>query len=233
MNSNSSFSLTDQEIDEKLASFTGASGELDKANEKVVGKLLVNFYEEKTERNNWKAYIRLYNMAGGFSIIFLLVLCAIFFKFLEVYRQSVSQSWADSSPEDQSRYYFENMTTITYISFGTLILRTIKDHVFQIRRKEIGRDIHKETLKKILHAPVNNFFDVTPIGKIMTIFSEDLPVFYGRILEAPMRMMSMISHTLVVFSLMFAIGDWFLVPCLALMVLLMHWVSKPYLQADN
>ena len=172
-------------------------------------------------------------MAGGFSIIFLLVLCAIFFKFLEVYRQSVSQSWADLSPEDQSRYYFENMTTITYISFGTLILRTIKDHVFQIRRKEIGRDIHKETLKKILHAPVNNFFDVTPIGKIMTIFSEDLPVFYGRILEAPMRMMSMISHTLVVFSLMFAIGDWFLVPCLALMVLLMHWVSKPYLQADN
>ena len=172
-------------------------------------------------------------MAGGFLIIGILVLATIFFKFFDIYSQSVSQNWAESSAEAQARNYSEYMTKMTWISFVGLALKTIQEHVFDKRRKVIGRDIHKETLKRLLLAPINNFFDVTPIGKIMTIFSEDLQVFYGRILDAPMRMMQFISNIIVVFSLMFAIGDWFLVPCLALMVLLMHWVSKPYLQADN
>ena len=64
-----------------------------------------------------------------------------------------------------------------------LALKTLNDHVFDKRRRAIGRGVHSITLKRILFAPVNIFFDVTPIGKIMRIFTEDLNVFYGQILD--------------------------------------------------
>ena len=71
------------------------------------------------------------------------------------------------------------------VSLFGLAMRTLRNHVFDTRRRAIGRTVHLETLKRILLAPVNKFFDVTPIGKIMQIFSDDISVFYGRILDAP------------------------------------------------
>ena len=43
----------------------------------------------------------------------------------------------------------------------------------------MGREIHLSTLRKILLAPINLFFDVTPIGKILQIFTKDMNVFSG------------------------------------------------------
>ena len=89
------------------------------------------------------------------------------------------------SVEAQAEQYSSYMTKLALISIVGFTLRTVHAHVFDQRRRAIGRDVHKETLQRILLAPVNKFFDVTPIGKIMQIFTEDLNVFYGRILDAP------------------------------------------------
>ena len=93
--------------------------------------------------------------------------------------------------------------------------------------------MHLETLKRILLAPVNMFFDVTPIGKILGIFSDDITVFYGRILDAPNHMMEMLSHVIVVLSIMGMICDWYIFVILGFMVYLMTKISTPYLYADN
>jgi len=39
-----------------------------------------------------------------------------------------------------------------------------------------SRAIHEEMLSKVLNAPVNLYFDVTPIGRILNKFSKDLDV---------------------------------------------------------
>jgi ABC-type multidrug transport system fused ATPase/permease subunit len=36
--------------------------------------------------------------------------------------------------------------------------------------------LHSEMLNKVLSAPINLFYDVTPIGKILNRFSKDLSV---------------------------------------------------------
>ena len=71
------------------------------------------------------------------------------------------------------------MTQLAFVSVIGLALKTLNDHIFDKQRRSIGRGVHTITLKRILLAPVNIFFDVTPIGKIMRIFTEDLNVFYG------------------------------------------------------
>jgi ABC-type multidrug transport system fused ATPase/permease subunit len=37
-----------------------------------------------------------------------------------------------------------------------------------------GREIHEQMIDKILHAPANLYFDVTPVGRILNKFSKDL-----------------------------------------------------------
>ena len=43
--------------------------------------------------------------------------------------------------------------------------------------RKIGQGIVIFTLQKVLQAPINLFFDVTPIGKILSIFDEDVHIF--------------------------------------------------------
>ena len=38
------------------------------------------------------------------------------------------------------------------------------------------KKLHEDMIKKVLNAPINLFFDVTPIGRILNKFSKDLSV---------------------------------------------------------
>ena len=116
----------------------------------------------------------------------------------------------------------------------SLVLNKLRSIIYEKAKRSIGKDVHRVTLRRILLAPVNTFFDVTPMGKIMNIFMDDLNVFYGQVLDAPNAMFEMLSHVVVVLSIMFAIGNWYiLVPMFSLMLILARHVSKPYIHADN
>jgi len=126
------------------------------------------------------------------------------------------------------------MTRIALVGLFGLVMNNIRQIFFRRAKKSLGKDVHRVTLRRVLLAPVNTFFDVTPMGKIMNIFMGGLGVFEHQVLEAPNRMFEMLSHVIVVLSMMFAIGNWFiLVPLFSLMIFLGRRVSKPYIYADN
>lgn len=50
---------------------------------------------------------------------------------------------------------------------------------------KVSRKIHNKVLNRILRAPVNKFYDVTPAGRILNRFSSDLSRVDG---EAPHTM---------------------------------------------
>ena len=99
------------------------------------------------------------------------------------------------------------MSRIALISIVSLVMNKCREILFQKTKRSIGRDVHRVTLRRVLLAPVNIFFDVTPLGKIIKIFMDDLNVFYGQVLDCPSHMFEMGSHCLVVLSIMCAIGD--------------------------
>ena len=69
------------------------------------------------------------------------------------------------------------MTRIAWIGFLGLVLDTVYERFYDWRKTVIRHSVHRETLKSVLLAPINLFFDVTPLGKIIAIFTEDLDVF--------------------------------------------------------
>ena len=169
----------------------------------------------------------------GFKIIGLVVATTIVFKYAEVYKGSIIQDWANSPAETQLAEYQSHMKNLVLVSYALLALRLTRDFVFDKKKRDIGRNVHKETLTKVLHAPVNTFFDVTPIGKILSIFNGDLEVFYGRILEPLHHMTEMGAHIIVVLSIFYAIGNVYVLLMLCSMAYVMYFITKPYLHADN
>ena len=51
---------------------------------------------------------------------------------------------------------------------------SLEEFAFMENFVKFGTYMHHKTVEKMMHASVNNFYDVTPIGKILTIYSHDL-----------------------------------------------------------
>ncbi|KDO18378.1 hypothetical protein SPRG_16159 [Saprolegnia parasitica CBS 223.65] len=80
--------------------------------------------------------------------------------------------------------YWANHTEMTasvssgYIYLGCALLSALlvygrSLHVLQIA-VQCSQSLHAMLLRKVLHAPISTFFDVTPIGRILNRFSNDL-----------------------------------------------------------
>ena len=86
----------------------------------------------------------------------------------------------------------------------------------------------------MLKAPINIFFDVTPVGKILNIFTSKMNCFYGGIVDPFMHMMNMITHVLVVLYYLFAIGNWTIViAALFGFYIISMKLGKPYMISDQ
>lgn len=102
-----------------------------------------------------------------------------------------------------------------------------------MRNKSLGVEIHRKTLLKIFLAPVNLFFDITPIGKILKIFTDDMHVFQGRMIDTLQGVIGIGSHIVVVFSILTVLSTWDICLGFLLVLYLMLKISKPFLRADN
>ena len=225
--------LNDDEISAKLESLSAAKLGLDEKTQNLVGKLLMDEKDEKVNADSATIY-KLYTMMGGFFSIFLFMSQNIFFRAVDVYNQHLTNSWSEVSPEEQTARYTEYMQTMAFVGMFGLVFGNIRDLVLQRMKKTIGRGVHKDTLRQVLKAPVNTFFDVTPVGKILNIFTRNMMVFYGQIIEPLNHMMNMTSHVLVVLYFLFAIGNTAIViSILAIMYIAARKIATPYLYADN
>lgn len=72
----------------------------------------------------------------------------------------------------------------------------------------VGSSAHKELIQSLFKAPVNLFFDVTPIGVILNRVREDVNVFRGHIFHVPSHMFDMSSHFLQIVIFLCILQSW-------------------------
>ena len=95
------------------------------------------------------------------------------FTALKVMGDYVIGSWAKSTIDEQQQFKFYSLATFTItLSAGLTVL--LRGRVFLYEGWRAGRKLHEEMLGRILEAPINTYFDVTPIGRVLNKFSSDL-----------------------------------------------------------
>ncbi|CAG9327094.1 unnamed protein product [Blepharisma stoltei] len=132
-------------------------------------KLIEN--EEKfSGKIDKQLYFDYFKFSGGFSMLILSILCMAIWVITRISGDIILKEWSNDSKET-SLY----LVLYLSLSFGGelfIFLKTMFLYYFlAIRASE---NIHRSLVNKLLKAPVNLFYDVTPSGRIINRLSKDI-----------------------------------------------------------
>jgi ABC-type multidrug transport system fused ATPase/permease subunit len=163
-------------------------------NLRTSGELIAKESEEIVKVQRW-AYVAYIKAAGGSILYFMVTLCMTCFIFCQIYGNNLLLEWANLSPSEQQTR-FEHFT-IYLVVFGALtaIFVFIRVSLLVNGNLRAIKSLHNKMLAKVLNAPINLYFDITPIGQILNRFSKDLMImdsslvfsisgFYGTLFNA-------------------------------------------------
>ena len=224
--------LTQEELDAKIVVFRGLNNELDAKTSSIVGKLLQDEADEKVNPDMSTVW-KLYSIAGGFSSIVFLVGVAMFSRYWDMAIERFNAEHAMADPETQSDAFYSHLKTMGYMTCIGILVNQVKNYLENQKFRYIANGILNSTLTTVLQAPVNLFFDITPVGKILGIFQREINTFRTHLFMPIMHCMGMFTHIFFVLHMLMTYGSYEVYAVLAVMVMIMNYVIWPYLSADN
>ena len=139
------------------------------------GKIITNEAEEAVvvESSTYSQMVKLY---GGCWIVISINFVMLCFMLSAIYSNTVLLQWANQSfEEQQARFKYFLILTLS-VSFATAFFVFCRVLLLICGNMRAIKVLHNSMLAKVLRAPINLFYDVTPIGKILNRFSKDLQV---------------------------------------------------------
>lgn len=224
--------MDEAELDDKLETFQGARREVDASTSKVIGKLLIDEADENVEPDQ-STYKKIFKMIGGPIPILGFAIFVLVKKYTNIYTEKINAEYANEDPEQQANEQLAYLRKSGLFTVLCVFMGTFNSLMMRWVGRRIGQGIFKETLRKVLLAPVNTFFDVTPVGKILKIFQEEINIFNEGLLSPFEYMSDSVSHVVVVSSFMFALGFWETLAGFTVLALLLQRVVPYYLSSDN
>ena len=224
--------MTEDELDKKLKVFEGKKNDAKYAEDlKNAGSLFEDEAKEHLSVSK-DTYKQVFQRAGGLLPFVVLLAAMLFNHFFHVNEEYEWQTWGKTSfEEQQDRYAAYTWTLTKYALTGALVNLAVEVFV-SLKAKQMGKNVHQSLLTKVMNAPINLFFDVTPVGKIFKRFSDDIHVFNGGIFHGFRRIFGDVTYLIFLFSLMLQFSSWILIFSLVLICLCYQFV-KPYLYIDN
>ena len=100
----------------------------------------------------------------------------ILFVMCKIWASYYIQKWAYADEEEQVEYFKLYFTIVFAFSFGMGLFVLIRVALLMLAQLRTSRSMHNSLVTRVFRAPINLFFDVTPIGKILNRFSRDLGI---------------------------------------------------------
>ncbi|XP_011307390.1 ATP-binding cassette sub-family C member Sur [Fopius arisanus] len=163
------------------------------------------------DKGVWLAYLK----AGGLGPCFMYLGAALGCQGLRVYTDLWLSEWTNlgtgviegTSIHEQTVFYFR---MYIILSIGSIILSALNSAAGQWASATARKTLHQEAITSLLRAPMN-FFERTPIGKILNRFSADMGVIDKKLSTAFQRLTSFILLCGSAMIVNAVISPWFLV----------------------
>ncbi|CDW72862.1 canalicular multispecific organic anion transporter 1 [Stylonychia lemnae] len=130
-----------------------------------------NIEETKVGSGVYRKYV---NYLGGWKIVVLLLFIFVIFTVARILADLQIGNWASSTKQKSEFSYYCGLTFM--YAFLQSAFEFLRVSTLQYRSWLASKKIHKDMIKTVLNAPINLYFDVTPIGRILNKFSRDLQV---------------------------------------------------------
>ena len=123
---------------------------------------------------NKQTYWTLFKNAGGVPFVILVNLIMLVFITINITCNFFMQHWAYASDDHQQAFYAFYSSTIFVFAVSAGVFAFLRVSVIMCYFQQALKTIHNKYLNMVFSAPVNVYFDITPLPKILNRFSKDL-----------------------------------------------------------
>lgn len=123
-----------------------------------------------------KSFARYFNYAGGWCLLIPYLIILVAFIIVSLAITFFTQTWAYADEETQQDEYLFYAGMIIGLSALSAVLVYFRINAQIQGGLRVGRIAHDILIAYVFRAPINLYFDVTPIGKILNRFSKDMAV---------------------------------------------------------
>ena len=138
--------------------------------EKLIKGKLIKDEEMVGGSINKKLYISFIFIMGGFTFFSLLVFISATIQAFSLGGNIWLMYW--SSGEENNNLY--NFLVYAEIGLFSLFFLFLKEFLFSVALLRMNKRLHNRMLNKVIHAPINTFHDIVPIGQIINRLTSDL-----------------------------------------------------------
>jgi len=124
-------------------------------------------------RVSLSVYKTYFDYAGGWKTIALVVFFMSCWVADRMFSDLYLGRWTEQSQEEQERNYVRNILIFSIAGFSVNFFVLFRLLTTVLNGIKAAKRIFSKVLKALLDAPVNKFFDVTPVGRILNRLSKD------------------------------------------------------------
>ena len=138
--------------------------------ERIIKGRLIKDEELTWGSINKNLYIKFVLIMGGFSFFSIIIFISAMIQACSLGSNIWLMKWS-SSGGDNNLYSFLVYAEIDLFSLFFLFL---KEFLFSVAMLRMNKTLHNKMLNKVIHAPINLFHDIVPIGQIVNRLTFDL-----------------------------------------------------------
>ena len=121
----------------------------------------------------------MFSNLGGIWLLIPFVAAISIFSYLEIHREKEIKRWANKIAKEQHKDFYYSCFTIFGVTFVSAALIMVKIHLKMEMKARASLKFFTEMLDRVMTAPINLYFDVTPVGQIQSKFTKDLGAVEG------------------------------------------------------
>jgi ABC-type multidrug transport system fused ATPase/permease subunit len=225
-NRSSIFKSMKLEIIEKQLQSSGLTTVEDREKGEVALQAYVSYFSiGLTARANPDGSLQAKDSQGMLALAIILVLFAIGQAF-RVWTDLWVGIWAKGLADDSHNRRFY-LVIYSGLCLGSIIFVTIRAFYFMMRCMATSQALHSSLIMKVFSAPINTYFDVTPLGRILNRFSKDLDVIDCLLPDFFLNMLQNMCHVISVLALCIASTPYFAI-IFAPLAIVFYYVQEFY-----
>ena len=126
---------------------------------------------------SWRLYDLFFRIQGGYCLFLILIMLTLSIVVINAYGKEFVSSWSnkaknqDDLVKENNYKFFMQYSTILFIG---IVIQFIKEMLVAFSNFKSTKYLHEKMISSLIHAPINLFFDVVPIGQILNRLIHDL-----------------------------------------------------------
>ncbi|KAJ3348660.1 hypothetical protein HDU83_001130 [Entophlyctis luteolus] len=188
------------------------------------GKDIMTVEDQETGKvaaSVWWHYAKASGGVFGFAIPLFIIL--VVFQSAYIGNNLWLTWWTDNQFKLTTQQY-----AVAYLVFGMIMVTATYGFAifFAFSGTRASRALHEKALRRIIRSPAN-FYDTTPLGRIINRFSRDVDAIDNNLTFSFRQLFSQMANTLGTFIVMCSAIPWFTIPCIPALVIY-YFISMVY-----